>query len=518
MFTKYIRGLSLAAAFIVASASVGFAQDTASDTYVTLKSKDGALSLSGKLLEFDGENYLINTTFGDVLVNLDDVDCEGENCPDLSKYVKEFGIAGSGIIADTLLPALLNAYSAETEYGILADVTEGAKSFDFLNADNESVARILVASNTSAEGLDALAGGSADLAMTTRGPNTAESIRIRDAGFGDVTEVERQKVVALDGLVVLVSQNNAVQGLTIKQVSDIFAGKITNWSEVGGANETIKVYLQAENTDNTAYFRTAIFASDGGNFAQSATIVDDIATVVAQDPNGIGYTSYANRGSAELVSIGGTCGISTAASPFTIKSEDYPLTTRLAIYTPNTELPEVMQGLVDYIASSNAQNTVAEVGLVNQQFRVEAAGAQRARFANAILLADSTSFGNLQGMAKELRNAERLSVTFRFDGGTDALDARGLGDILRLAEYLGSEDFSNTEILLVGFTDSKGASSTNAVRSARLARSVSDQLGAVDGVQVTTMGFGEVAPLVCADVPQGATINRRVEVWMRVRG
>ena len=42
-------------------------------------------------------------------------------------------------------------------------------------------------------------------------------------------------IVAFDGIAVIVNSANPIKGLTKKQVEQIFAGDITDWSAVGGS-------------------------------------------------------------------------------------------------------------------------------------------------------------------------------------------------------------------------------------------------------------------------------------------
>lgn len=50
--------------------------------------------------------------------------------------------------------------------------------------------------------------------------------------------------VAWDALVVIVNKNNPVDNITMKQIHDIYLGKITNWRELGGNDATIEVFAR----------------------------------------------------------------------------------------------------------------------------------------------------------------------------------------------------------------------------------------------------------------------------------
>lgn len=508
MLSNFIKGTAIGTAFATVFATGGFAEE------VTLKSLDGAFSLKGELVEFDGENYLIKSVFGQVLIASIDVVCEGDGCPDISIYVKDFSIAGANALADELLPALLQASSLQAGYRPLSSV---AGVTEILDIDNETVASVTISSNSTAFGMDAIAVGQSVLAMATRDATASEAVRIGDAGLGDILAPARQSLLATDGLVILVANNNPVKGLSVQQIGEIFSGVITNWSQVGGRDAPISVYRQMDGTDDVEQFQNAIFARSTGEFAANVEVVrNDIAEVVSRNPNGIGFSSFVEMGQARGVAINASCGISTAPNVFTLKSEEYPFTNRLSVLSPDVTLPGFAQELVDFLGSDQAQSVVSEAGFVNLLPIVKPAGSQDARFANAILAASvDTSLADLQAVVSELGDFERLSTTIRFNSNQNALEARTVGDLLRVAEYLGARNTGSLDVLLVGFTDAEGPAEVNANQSRQLAQMVSEQLELPNGIQIKTLGFGEAAPLVCSDAPRADFINTRVEVWIR---
>lgn len=82
-------------------------------------------------------------------------------------------------------------------------------------------------------GIEFCVEGKCDIAMVSRELIEEESA-IEDL---ITTTICRQ------GVVLGVNVNNAVDGLTINQVGDMFSGQITNWSEVGGEQGDIRLYL-----------------------------------------------------------------------------------------------------------------------------------------------------------------------------------------------------------------------------------------------------------------------------------
>ncbi len=78
---------------------------------VTLTSPDGAVEISGTLLGFDGEYYRVDTKFGELTVDGSGVRCDGPGCPNLAAYVAEVAFSGSSVMAEVLVPALIEGFA-----------------------------------------------------------------------------------------------------------------------------------------------------------------------------------------------------------------------------------------------------------------------------------------------------------------------------------------------------------------------------------------------------------------------
>ena len=64
-----------------------------------------------------------------------------------------------------------------------------------------------------------------------------------------------QKPIGRDALVFIVNENNPVKSLTRQQLKDIYAGKITNWKEVGGEDLAIVPFQRGEDSGSQTLFR-----------------------------------------------------------------------------------------------------------------------------------------------------------------------------------------------------------------------------------------------------------------------
>ena len=95
---------------------------------------------------------------------------------------------------------------------------------------------------------------------------------------------------AIDGVAVAVNPENPVAALTKAQVRDIFAGKVHNWKELGGADAPIHLYTRDEASGTREVFWEKMLGK--GEIAAAANVVASngaMKTAIAKDKNGIGY-------------------------------------------------------------------------------------------------------------------------------------------------------------------------------------------------------------------------------------
>jgi outer membrane protein OmpA-like peptidoglycan-associated protein len=122
---------------------------------------------------------------------------------------------------------------------------------------------------------------------------------------------------------------------------------------------------------------------------------------------------------------------------------------------------------------------------------------------------------NIAGATVE-RVGEGIQVTFAsgllYDVDSDHLRAAAAENLRNLAASLGK--YPNTNLLIVGHTDSTGTNAYNQGLSERRARSASDFLvtQGVSGARLNALGRGEVEPITTNSTDAGRQLNRRVEV------
>ena len=518
------RVAALAALFLL---SLGF---SASAQDVQLRSLDGTIELSGSLIGFDGEYYRVETVFGPLTVSAQGVTCRGPGCPDLENFVAEVRFAGSPVIAEQLLPALIARFAATRDMALRRQILADNRSLFALvrneGEDTEQIAaRFYVTSTTTDAGLQALLDRDTDIALAAREPDAAEAEAARAADQGDLSMVSRSRVLALDALVPLVAPANPVEALSLEDLARLFAGEITNWQDLGGPDAPVILHLPDDTLGQGQDVALRILAPFDRVAAPSVIRhmdAGDLADAVARDPFAIGIGSFAHPGNARIVPLRGTCGFTQHATTESLKAEDYPLTSPLLLYLPVRRMPVLVRDFLSFFESQEADRVIRRLGFVNQDIATLTLAEQGLRLANAVEAAgEDVSLEDLQTLVAAMRGAERLSPTLRFEEGTTELDAQSLAAISRLARAIERGEFDGRELVFVGFSDGQGGAEANLrlsrgrAETVRLAVMAAAAEGDLNRVRLRVAGFGEALPMACDDTAAGRAVNRRVEVWLR---
>ena len=526
-----IRGL--AAAGLVAAA-VAAPMPAAADA-VVLTSRATGFVLRGELLDFNGDAYVIQSSIGRLTVPAADIDCAGPGCPvaagAVTGFDTAFGVIGSNAIGQSLMPTLIEAYSyalggqAEREIGAVAD----SAVYRLRDGAGEEVASISLSAPGSAAAFPGLITGDALIGMSSRPVRLNEVEAVENAGLGEINRSGNEHVLALDGLVLIVSPENPIRSINIVDAAEIFAGSIDNWAALGGPDRPINVYVPDPRSGGAEIFRERVLDPLDRDLSPRAEIISsnrDLADAVAGDRDGIGFTGMAFERSARALNIELACGIIVEPNEFNVKTEEYPLARRLFLYTTGQPLPPPAKSFLDYALSDDAQTEIADSGFVNQSIASISLNQQGRRIAEAFIQPrEPEAMRMMRDMALELLDADRLSTTFRFQPSSSLLDNKSESDLDRLARHIVSGALDAKEVVLIGFADDAGRFESNLSLSAQRAAQIRaalaaelTRLGSDAGADILTLGFGSLAPVACDDEDGfGGVSNRRVEVWIRDR-
>jgi len=228
--------------------------------------------------------------------------------------------------------------------------------------------RISVTGGGSGTGIAALINGTVDIANASR---QIKSEEVSEAQSNGVDPVEF--VIARDAIAVIVNPENPVDELTLEQISDIYSGKINNWSEVSGEDRPIVRLSRETNSGTHVYFLETVLRlgqKDNDTLFSRDTLLlpssEGIVAEVRQNPNAIGYDglgyvppdlkmiAIAKEGGGEYV----------LPSVESVNNATYPIARDLYMYTAGEPSGTVKIYLEWIINSDEAQGIVKELGFV----------------------------------------------------------------------------------------------------------------------------------------------------------
>ena len=220
--------------------------------------------------------------------------------------------------------------------------------------EEQTGTKVLVSGLGSSAGIEAVTNGTADIATSSRNLTEEESSHELVA-----------TVIAHDGIAVIVNPDNRVDNLTTDQLRDIYAGKITNWSEVGGEDLPIQVVNRDEASGTREAFRTLVM--DGTEFDRSAAVLPgtgQVRDVVSRTPGAIGYISIGFVDSAYATTTVKSLTIDgVEANEDNVESGAYPISRDLYFFTNGDPQGEAY-GYISYVLSDDMDQVIRDAGYI----------------------------------------------------------------------------------------------------------------------------------------------------------
>lgn len=180
------------------------------------------------------------------------------------------------------------------------------------------------------------------------------------------------KPIGRDALVFIVNENNPVKSLTQQQLRDIYAGKITNWKDVGGQDLDIVAFQRGEDSGSQTLFKKLLI-QDGELMdpptelapAAMGELVDSIAAY-NNSANAIGFSVYYyidqmySQPGLRLLAVD-----DVTPSNNTIADESYPLCNEFyAVIHPDAAADSPERILYDWLDTDAGQDCIKKSGYV----------------------------------------------------------------------------------------------------------------------------------------------------------
>ena len=202
----------------------------------------------------------------------------------------------------------------------------------------------------SGSGIQAVQEGRCDIGLSSRALKDAE----KEAGLTET-------VLAYDGIAMIVNPANPVEDLSLEQIADIYTGKITNWSEVGGNDSQIVLIGREAGSGTRGGFEEIAGVVDACQYRQELSSTGDVITTVAQNPDAIGYASLAAvKDTVKALKVAGV-----TPTEATVKDGTYTIQRPFVLATKTGEkLNDVAQAFFDYVTSADAGEIITAAGAV----------------------------------------------------------------------------------------------------------------------------------------------------------
>ena len=238
-----------------------------------------------------------------------------------------------------------------------------AEAYQFVRPE----VRISVTGGGSGTGIAALVNGTVDIANASRQIKDEEAEALRLTGAEPV-----EFTVARDAIAIVVHPDNPVNQLTLRQVADIYSGKINNWRELGGEERPIVRLSRETNSGTHVYFLEEVLRL--GNKENETLFSPDtlllpssevISAEVRQNPNAIGYDGlgYVTSDQKMIAIARDETGPYVLPSAETVNNGEYPIARDLYVYTAGEPTGEIAIYL-SWLLSPPAQEIVRRLGFV----------------------------------------------------------------------------------------------------------------------------------------------------------
>lgn len=201
----------------------------------------------------------------------------------------------------------------------------------------------------SGAGIQAAADGRCDIGLSSRG--------LKDEEKANLTET----VIAIDGIAVIVNNENPVVDLTVEQIAGLYTGEITNWKDVGGSDAPVVCIGREAASGTRDGFESITKTAEKCVYSQELTSTGDVIQTVSSNPNAIGYASLASvNDTVKTVSVEGV-----VPSDDTILNGEYKIQRNFVLVTKkDSELTGAAKDFFDFCTGRDGAEYIAKAGAV----------------------------------------------------------------------------------------------------------------------------------------------------------
>lgn len=506
---------------------------------VELRSSDDFISVEGKIIGFNGVMLSVETSVGQVSVPASEVICFGQGCATTIAN-NDFGLTEAsfdGVVSEFVVAAVDTAddYAigfASPDLGFLYRTIAGA--FAVANQTGTSVELSVAgdialqneAGNETARMALAAAGAASDLRVSTVSMRGSAQAAFSDpVGWATARQLPNQ-LIGMNAFAVVAAPNVGVNAVSMDQLAAIYAGELTNWSQLGGADVTILPLQLPVNSAVRNEMIELVMDPTGKSIAPNVlTMADEagLAGSVNQFAGSVSVVSIDGAQENNILAVSGTCGVAVAATPFNIASGDYPLVRPIMVTYDRTPSTSLLTELFDFATTNISQNLIEREGFISNDGMMQDSAEKNGRLSQLLSATlDDIERPVAAQMFQTLFEAERLSPTVSGGASSGPESAWNRAMLRDLAEMLSDTEYAGKELIFAGFGASESGSEAAIAASAQAASDVqaafsgfSADVIRASNLSLSSYGFGNVSPATCYDGQVSGPSHSRVEIWVR---
>jgi phosphate transport system substrate-binding protein len=253
------------------------------------------------------------------------------------------------------LPIIDGATALYPIYAAFAQATYPEKSYDVYDSE--------VMSNRTPNAYSNLISGKVDMIFALA-PSEAQINRAANRGI----ELKLTPI-GKEAFVFFVNSKNKVEELTLEEIKGVYAGQITNWSEVGGSHDSIRAFQRPADSGSQTTLEllmgdTPIMDPPAENMVSLMGGIIEETADYKNYKNAIGYSfrffsqEMVHNQSIRLLAIDGV-----HPTKESIRSGEYPLTSEFYVVTAGSDNPNI-EPFIEWIQSEQGQRIIEETGYV----------------------------------------------------------------------------------------------------------------------------------------------------------
>ena len=473
---------------------------------VELVLRDGSFSVSGALISFDGENYQIQSEYGQLTLAADMVVCRGAACPALSASPESIALSGDGSLNSALLMPLIQSFAEHQGYSYQLSKEMPGQVTLFDPENGTALAVFALSDRNSRDAISDILEGRANLALTLRAATQEEQAALNEDMFGSLDHPQNSMVLAWQDLYLYSQPSNPNRFITMSQLVAMLGEEPGLWPLTAGIQ--YPAFLTGKDDQTQA-------------LQQLLRVFEPPGPMPPKGVNTPGRLTVSTDQMAQDTLVQVSLGCDQPMAPADIQAPAHPLQAPIYLIAAPKKMQNITRAFWAFLLTPEAQDAVRTLGFISRSPKKTEIHGQSGLLINAILNTDmDMRTEDLRLAVLNLNGYERMSLAFRFLEGTQIVDADSQSNLQFLKRLFVAGYFEGRDVMFVGFSDSQGSAEGNVQISLDRARAVRATIATLlddaqlsDGFEV--LGLGEGLPLACNDTAWGQNQNRRVEIWVK---